>query len=74
MSLELEYILWTCKCHALRGDRRTDGRTDGRYQVHFLPRFAVNIKYRTRRWYREVKRKRGQNLAHKRQKTTDKMT
>ena len=23
-------------------DRRTDRRTDGRYQVHYLPRFAVD--------------------------------
>ncbi len=23
-------------------DRRTDGQTDGRYQVHYLPRFAVD--------------------------------
>ena len=28
-------------------DGRTDGQTDGRYQVHYLPRFAVdnNIQY-----------------------------
>ncbi len=23
-------------------DKRTDGQTDGRYQVHYLPRFAVD--------------------------------
>ncbi len=23
-------------------DTHTDGRTDGRYQVHYLPRFAVD--------------------------------
>ncbi len=25
--------------------RQTDGRTDGRYQVHYLPRFAVDNKF-----------------------------
>ncbi len=27
-----------------RERKQTEGRTDGRYQVHFLPEFAVNKK------------------------------
>ncbi len=29
----------------LFADGRTDGQTDGRYQVHYLPRFAVDNKH-----------------------------
>ncbi len=29
-------------CCRERSDGRTDGQTDGRYQVHYLPRFAVD--------------------------------
>ncbi len=29
-------------CTRQSRDRRTDGQTDGRYQVHYLPRFAVD--------------------------------
>ncbi len=33
---------WERKQTDRQTDRRTDGQTDGRYQVHYLPRFAVD--------------------------------